>query len=911
MREIAVIILMRCLTAARAFARRAVPMSFALLPLLITACGGSDESPDAAAVAPSTLTSIAVTPSGVIVGVGLSRTVTAEARDQNGAVMTGVTFTWASSNGSVGTVSDGVATGVAAGTTDITASSGGIRSNQARLIVVAVNRSSVVVDKPSVLLSAAGESAQLTAQPFDAAGAPSAGPVTWTSSAPDKVSVDAAGHVVALGIGSAQIFAESAGIRSTPTLVIVARPQTGALLLSDAQVVSVAAPSAPASGVSPGVGAQYEVTLRGVAAPTPGTVVLGVETAPVAGKVVATRQEAAGLVVTLALAPLYQLFDAYDIRLSIPLADFGFEEVPDRAALKPARVLWGEGSGRPRALAAARPLDAFEPFKAFKCDASIKPQLIGAPIQLSLENKLNLILEDRPGYSKHALEGSAAIVGNAGLKLKAGFKGSGRCDAQGQIKLPILGWFSALVMPAVRFGLGAELEGEILLVQGELGVEGKVGFAPVLGWECGGATPACRGLDDVTLLNEFKTKSKIPSQNDMQAKISGQFYVVAGLDAAILFGTFNAGIVEARIGPKQSFDLAWEDDQAARPDYAASYDLKLEGIVEPGNGLKKAIEAVIGDDSTTVSFKWEGAKDLSESPKGSLSIDKATVRPDAAVNFTVDLDQKTVAYFLLDYNVVGVELYRKREDELEFTSWKSMSLIATNKATYRWTPTAADAGKYEFAAFVNTKVPVPLLEVKPNSVQPLEVSCFPGPSVKGAPRARAASAGPQGSRRPQGTACVDSWTGTASVVGRTPGVPLDNITSTSNVTWTFDRVDEAGNIVYTPSGTFDLAFNFITFGCNTTLVPNRFVIKKDAMSDASLIIAPKNPLIPSTYYIRGRQAVDTVATTRCPGKADVVSELFGYLVDYASGTGPYTEQVTLSGTYEDLQFTNKWNFSRP
>ena len=878
-----------------------------VLGLLISACGGNDETPEVGA-APPVLTAIAVSPSNAIVGVGLTTTVTAEARDQNGVVMSGVAFTWASSNGGIGSVAGGVATGMAAGTTDITASSGGVSSNPVRLTVVAVNQSSVVVDKASVFFTGAGESAQLAAQPFNATGAPSGGAVTWTSSAPDKVSVDAGGHLVAMGIGSALIFAESAGVKSAPTLVIVARPQAGALLVADAQVVSVGAPLLVA-GV-----AQYEVTLRGVTAPLPGTVLLAGETAPVAGKVVATRTGAAGLVVTLALTPLHQLFEAYDIRVSMPLSAFAFEEVPDRAAMKAQRIVWGEGSGRPRVLAAVRPLDStLDPFKVFKCDASLEPQLAGKTVSLSLTNNLNLVLEDRPGYSKHALEGSLDIVANAGLKLKAGFKAKGDCKAQGQLKMAVLGWVSVLIMPAVRGGVGAEIEGEILLVQGELAVEGKVGFAGSLGWECGGATPACRGLDSVTPVYDLKTKSKIPSANDMQVKVSGQFYIVTGLDAAIFLGALNAEIVEARIGPKQSFDLGFEDDQAARPDYAASYDLKLEGIIEPGSALQKAIKAVIDDDGTGVTFEAKFNKDLSESPKGTFSIDKPKVRPDAPVNFTVDLDQKTVSYFLLDYNVVSVELWRKREDEPEFKTWKTMDLIATNKATYRWTPTKEDAGKYEFAAFVNTKVPFTLLEINPNSIRPLEVACFAGPpAAMGAARSRAAGIAQQDGKGPLAAACADVWTGSASVIGRTPGSPpSDNITSRSNVTWTFDHVDQGGNIIYLPTGSFDLAFNFTSFGCSTSLAPNHFVITPDAMQQARLFITGKNPLIPQTYGIVGRQFVTFTSTTSCPGKPDTVTLVNNYLVDYASGSGPYNDQVTLTGTYEDLQFTNTWSFSRP
>jgi hypothetical protein len=766
----------------------------------------------------------------------------------------------------------------------------------------------IVVDKAALFLPGAGQSAQLVAQRFDAQGAPTQAAITWVSSAPDKVSVDANGRVTAIAIGSTQVFAQADGRRSAPTLVTVATPKPGALLLPDAQVLSVGPPLGLAAGAAPGVGSEYEVTLQGVTAPAPGTLVLAAETAPVAGKVVSSRQDAAGLVVRLAIVPLYELLDDYDLRFDIDLSGFAMEAVPERATTAAAGPVWTQRpGGRARALASARPLDVFEPFKAWKCDASIKPQLVDAPIQLSLENKLRLVLEDRPGYSKHALEGSAAIVGSAGLKLKAGFKASGRCDAQGQLKLAAFGWVSLLVMPGVRFGLGAEVEGEILLVQGELGVEGKVGFAPVLGWECGGATPACSALDTIDLINEFKTKSKIPSANDMQAKVSAQFYVVTGLDAVIALGAANAGLVEARIGPKQSFDLAFEPDQAARSDHASSYDLKLEGVVEPGEALKKAIEKVIDDKNTALKFKAEFTTDISESPKGSLSLDKARIRPGEKVDFTVELDPKTVSYFLLDYNVTGVQLYRKREDETEFTDWKAMSLIASNRATYSWTPTEADAGKYEFAAFVDTqKIPVPLLEIAPDSIRPLEVACFSAAPSAAAPKT------PQGTRAlPQATACFDTWVGTATLVAKTPGLPTANIASRSTITWTLDPTQSsAGATYYTASGSFDLAFNNPD-ACVTVLTPNTFVIVKDPTTPSRLGFVD-NGFTPPSYGFGGSQLVDFTTTVSCPGKEAVVTDVHGFLAQFAYGTGPFTTgQTRISGSSDDGAIATTWDFSRP
>ena len=480
------------------------------------ACAGDDAGPE-----PPQLTSIAVSLAGTSIGVGQSQTLTGEARDQYGHAMTGISFTWASSSSAVATVENGVVTGVAVGTTNITASSGGVTSSPAALTVVAVTAGELVVSKASIFLPAAGAMAQLTAQMVDPQGAASSVTPSWTSSAPGKVSIDASGQLVAKAIGSAQIFAEAGGLRSAPTLVTVAEPQAGALVVTDAQVVSIGPPLNVAPGSLPGVGTNYEVTLQGVAAPAPGTVVLAGETAPIAGKVVASRTgEPPGLVVTLQLAPLHQLLRTYDISWVIDMAAFPAEARPAPSA---AGTLSASGTLH----------DAVRPsggrLASWTWNRSRRSVAVATSGRSSLTrrssctfaNNLTLVIDDRPGYSKHALEGSATLTGSAGLKLKANFNASGKCEAQAQVRFPIFGWVSLLVMPAVRFGLGAEVAGEITLVAGELGVDGKIGFSPSVGWECGGTTPACQALDRITAVNEFKTKSRIPSANDMEAQRLG------------------------------------------------------------------------------------------------------------------------------------------------------------------------------------------------------------------------------------------------------------------------------------------------------------------------------------------------------------------------------------------------------
>lgn len=859
-----------------------------LCALFLGACGSDNAGPES-----PRLTTISISPTGGNLGIGQAETFSAEGRDQNGAAMGGLSFTWSSSSSTVATVAGGVVTGLTAGTTSITASSGGITSSAVTVTVVVVSRGELVIDKASVLLSGVGEQAQLTAYLIDEHGARSPATATWTSSTPAKVSVDASGQLRAGAIGSAQVFAEASGMRSTPTLVTVAEPVSGAVIVSDQQVVSVGSPlNVPPGGVA-GVGTTYEVTLQGVPAPAASAILLAGESAPVAGKVISVRQDGASQVVTVQVVPLYQLFTNYDISFNLDLAAFPVRAVTPASARQTPAASWNAARQAGPRRRMARAMDDLEPFRAFDCQATIKPHLLGTPIQLSVNHSLRLVLNDRPGYSKHALEGSATLTGSAGLQLKAGFSASGDCRAQAQVKVPVFGWFSVFLMPGVRFGFGVQAGGEVTLVQGELAVDGSVGANMSLGWECGGATPSCRGLDGMSLTNDLKTRSRFPSENDKQARISGQFYVVAGLDAVLGSGVANAEILEGRVGPEQSFNLAFEDDQAALTAYASSYDLKLKAVVEPGSALKSAIEEVIDDDATGVSFSAEVSSDLSESPKGTLALSTARVRPGAPVEFTVDLVPSTIPYLLLGDNVTGVQLYRRKEGETEFTSWKAMDRIASNRATYRWEPTEADAGKYEFAAFVNTQLVTPLLEVGPNSIQPLEVSCFSGGSARGASSLRT------------GPTCSDTWIGTATYTGGAG----QTYTTSSQITFTYDAEhSQSGEIWYVGSGSFDLE----VFSPSCTVdswTPRHFTFGPD-WRFAQLVIYEGDE--PSYGWSATETVSYSVTVSHCNGTDSPPQTLdFPDTPIYlGSGTGSYTPgQATLSGP-GSVPGVN-WTFSRP
>ena len=108
--------------------------------LLLAHCGGGGGSAGPVA-------SVRVAPAGVTIGVGQTATLTAEALDSNGAVLSGKTFTFSSSNAAVASVSgagnSATVTALAIGNAEISASSEGKTGPPANIAVTAVTDTQV------------------------------------------------------------------------------------------------------------------------------------------------------------------------------------------------------------------------------------------------------------------------------------------------------------------------------------------------------------------------------------------------------------------------------------------------------------------------------------------------------------------------------------------------------------------------------------------------------------------------------------------------------------------------------------------------------------------------------------------------------------------------------------------------
>jgi uncharacterized protein YjdB len=162
-------------------------------------------------VMPEPIASVTVSPPSASILVGQTLTLSAIVLDGSGNTVTGAAIAWSTSDGAVATVSSGgVVTGVAAGSATITATSGGV-SGSATVTVTQPPVDHVVVT-PHDPSANAGVLVQFTATLYDAQNNVLTGrPVTWSTSDPTIVAVDATGLAVGLRKGTATITATSEG----------------------------------------------------------------------------------------------------------------------------------------------------------------------------------------------------------------------------------------------------------------------------------------------------------------------------------------------------------------------------------------------------------------------------------------------------------------------------------------------------------------------------------------------------------------------------------------------------------------------------------------------------------------------------------------------------------------------------
>jgi hypothetical protein len=578
----------------------------------------------------------------------------------------------------------------------------------------------VVVTPGAVLLTKAGETAQLVAVAQDAGGAIVAGALTWTSSRPEEVTVDANGLVTSVvAVGSAQITAKVGERVSAPVTVLVVAAYPGTTLVADAQIASgpelvdAAAPVAP--------GARVRATLTGVAAPTVGSLVVAREGKALAGRVVAVTASGADHVVELQLVPLLELFAQMSIKLDA--------KVDERA------LVAAEAAGGPK------PVDTDATYgfvqsalsvDGWECAFSAGGESV-ASRGLSITSNVRIVpsIDVRTAFVKDAegdwalllvdLAGSVAATGNLGLKFMPAVTVDATCTATFlRLPVPIGGPLSVLLGFEVPLGLTGRIRATIGTAPFEVGVEAK---ATGTVHEAFSYTKAA-GMQYVRNQGVdfgMKAKHSFPLTT-LPATVKGELSVgpFTGLDVHGLGA--RAGLLRANFLGKGAFDFALDSTQLDLADYAAKYDIKPVIEIGPGSAAAKALSFFGGVIALRPAVTLELPDLGSKSPLGTLSVDKAEVRPRDTVEVKLTLDAKTMQFAGID-NVQRVRLYRESPSMKRVMVEMEAAAPGKNVYTWKWKPGEDDVGTAHFWAMTETTLaPFVPLEIGPDSKLTMQVT---------------------------------------------------------------------------------------------------------------------------------------------------------------------------------------------
>ena len=175
-----------------------------------------------------TVTAISVAPKTASVNVGAQQSFTATATYSDGSSGAISSVTWSSSAPSIATVTaGGIATGVSAGSTTITAASGAV-TGTATLTVNSNVVTALSVTPASVNLSVGG-TVQLAATATYQNGPPGnvSSSATWSSTNSSVATVDSSGLVIAVGQGDATVSASFEGFNGSSSIEVSAATNTG------------------------------------------------------------------------------------------------------------------------------------------------------------------------------------------------------------------------------------------------------------------------------------------------------------------------------------------------------------------------------------------------------------------------------------------------------------------------------------------------------------------------------------------------------------------------------------------------------------------------------------------------------------------------------------------------------------
>lgn len=625
----------------------------------------------------------------------------------------------------------------------------------------------VEVSPVALLLTDNGQQQRLSVRAFDQDDREVKTAVTWEALRPAQVGVATDGTVRAnTAVGSGQVVAIVDGVRSASVLVSVVQLAPGVTLINDAQIGSV--PVAVDPLAEPDTDNPYEVLLTGIAAPAPGTLLLGREGQVIGGEVLESRVEAGGVRVRLKTVPIDRLVVAAEIQEEIDLKGLPLQVPPEIAALYDVRLEADEYifTPRPGVAATSNPVAASVPpgqpgqkrtlattdgrkgalalreFKLgpFKCEVAT-PQLplsLTQPAQFSLKFVPGYLVDysRATGLKRLLFKAEASFKMKANLQVNAGGLLNLTCESTlVQRLVPLPGVAGLLLGGELKAGLGFETEGSIAipLLGAELVAEAKGTMEA--GLDCTTGTCRVHSLWKPETSNTLRFITPDGALANSRSEFFLFGYGVAKLKVGLtLVSAARVDVVTVRGGLKFETSLAPEATQlapveAGQPDYRSDYKLQALAEVAAGsvnkgdNGLRKLLQK-LGMFKVTL-LKVQLSLPLGGSPKGSATVDNGDFARDGAfvegkrLGFRVKLDPPTTSFPLLGYNVRRVRILFTTEGLLprEVASVEAQPGQTEFDLSWIAEGTAGATGR-GFSAFVDTVLPVPVgLEL--NKVQVL------------------------------------------------------------------------------------------------------------------------------------------------------------------------------------------------
>ena len=244
------------------------PVSFCVLGLsvgVVVGCGGGGGDGGGTVTPPRTVATVTVSPAApdTLFGLGQTIPLTATASDAAGAPISGTTFTYASQDQAVATVSSaGVVRAVGAGATAVTASAGSVTS--AAVPIRVRQKFTALALTPATTTATVGGAIEFAATPRDAAGTAIAGlpAPSFLSSAPTVATIDA-------GTGVLSAIAEG----QTTVTASLTSPVDGTL--TETRNVTVSAAPVATTTIATGPGNAYNPPTVTISAGSAVTFTLG------------------------------------------------------------------------------------------------------------------------------------------------------------------------------------------------------------------------------------------------------------------------------------------------------------------------------------------------------------------------------------------------------------------------------------------------------------------------------------------------------------------------------------------------------------------------------------------------------------------------------------------------------------